>query len=156
MNLNVTFGQQFHGRRGTLRDFITKVDDITLLRWMIEVAKGLGDMHRFGIIHGDLKAENVIIMESGKAKIIDLAQSGYTAPYHAPEFPEVFESEGQWQSSIDIYSFGVVYWLLLFGTVDNLPERTFVAYYNANREMFINQPTRATICSECHRCPRAS
>lgn len=111
-----------YSRRGTLKKFITKVDDVTLLRWMVQVAKGLHDMHQVGIIHGDLKPENVIIMESGWAKIIDLAQSGYTTPYHAPEFPDLFESKGEWHCSVDIYSFGVVYWRMLFGTADELPQ----------------------------------
>src|SRR5437762_1108659 len=67
------------------------------------------------------RPENLIIMESGRAKIIDLAQSGYTISYHAPEFLDLFERKVEWHSSVDIYSFGVVYWRMLFGTADELP-----------------------------------
>jgi serine/threonine protein kinase len=87
-----------YGHRGTLKQFVvakrdqvTELDKRTSLKWMLQVAQGLRDMHAEGIIHGDLTPENVIIMD-GQAKIIDLAQSGYTAPYHAPEFPAVFET----------------------------------------------------------------
>jgi serine/threonine protein kinase len=89
---------------------------------MFEVMKGLQEMHCRGIIHGDLKPDNIIITESGHAKIIDLAQSGYTKSYHAPEFPELFESRDRWRSSVDIYSYGVVYWVLLSGDTAGLPE----------------------------------
>ena len=51
-------------------------------------------------------------------KSSNLAQSGYTKPCHAPEFPELFESQDQ---SIDIYSYGVIYWVLLSGDADRLP-----------------------------------
>ena len=110
-----------YGPCGTLKDFITKVDHVRLSKWMLKVAKGLDDMHRLGIVHGDLKPENVIIMESDEPKIIDLAQSGYTRNYHAPEFPDIFETETSWQSSLDIYSFGVVYSVLVSGPDVNLP-----------------------------------
>jgi len=111
-----------YGQRGTLKQLTTNVGTSSLSRWMLQVAKGLRDMHQVGIIYGHLKLENVVVTESDQAKIIDLAQSGYTAPYYAPEFPELFESKTQWQPCIDIYSFGVVYWRLLPGTAENLPQ----------------------------------
>ena len=113
-----------YGTGGTLKDFIGNVGEIPSL-WMLQVAKGLREMHRRGIIHGDLKPDNIIITESGQvkqAKIIDLAQSGYTKPYHAPEFPKIFQSKDQWRSSVDIYSYGVVYCSLLFGDIAGLLE----------------------------------
>ena len=103
-----------YGEGGTLKDFIGNVGEVRLLGWMLQVVKRLQEMHCQGIIHGDLKPDNIIIAKSGKAKIIDLAQSGFTKPYHAPEFPELFE--------IDIYSYGIIYWVLLFGDVASLPE----------------------------------
>ena len=88
---------------------------------MLKVAKGLEDMHQLGIVHGDLKPENVIIMESDEPKIIDLAPSGFTRNYHAPEFPDIFETGTSWRSSPDSYSFGVVYSVLVSGLDVNLP-----------------------------------
>ena len=111
-----------YGKGGTLRDVIGKVNKVRLRGWMLEVIKGLQEMHCRGIIHGDIKPDNVIITESGHTKIIDLAQSGYTKSCHAPEFPELFESRDQWRSSVDIYSYGVVYWVLLSGDTAGLPE----------------------------------
>jgi serine/threonine-protein kinase len=111
-----------YGKGGTLKDVIGNVDEVRLLRWMLQVVKGLQAMHCRGIIHGDLKPDNIIITGSGQAKIIDLAQSGYTISYHAPEFPEIFASRDQWRSSVDIYSYGVVYWVLLSGDTAGLPE----------------------------------
>jgi serine/threonine protein kinase len=110
-----------YGEKGTLKDFIGDIDEVYLQRWMLEVVKGLREMHRRGIIHGDLKPDNIIITESMRAKIIDFAQSGLTPQYHAPEFPELFESKDQWRPSIDIYSYGVIYWVLS-GLTTDLPK----------------------------------
>lgn len=108
-------------------------------------------MHRLGITHGDLKPENIIITETGQAKTIDLAQSGHTKSYTAPEFPEIFETKVQWRSSIDIYSF----WSCLLGPVfrkhgqpPTTRFRTCVADGELYSEMCCNQPHRAPICSE--------
>ena len=104
-----------------LKDFVTNVEYVRLLKWMLKVAKGLEDMHQLGIVHGDLKPKNVIIMESDEPKIIDLAPSGFTRNHHSPEFPDIFETETSWRSSLDSYSFGVVYSVLVSGLDVNLP-----------------------------------
>jgi serine/threonine-protein kinase len=41
------------------------------LRWGRQVAEGLAEAHAKGIIHRDLKTENVVISSSGHAKILD-------------------------------------------------------------------------------------
>ena len=43
----------------------------TLLRLVLDVADGLAAAHREGIIHRDLKTENVLITADGRAKITD-------------------------------------------------------------------------------------
>ena len=78
-------------------------------------------MHQHNVIHGDLKPENIIITRLDDAKIIDLAQSGFTATYHAPEMPTVVEDESPWRPSLDVYSFGVLYWILLGGDKETIP-----------------------------------
>jgi serine/threonine-protein kinase len=41
-------------------------------RWLREIAEALGALHRVGVAHGDLKAQNVIVREDGSACLVDL------------------------------------------------------------------------------------
>jgi tetratricopeptide (TPR) repeat protein/tRNA A-37 threonylcarbamoyl transferase component Bud32 len=54
-----------------------QVDYVELLRWLAEIATGLAAAHEAGIVHNDLKAENVLIGQDGVAKVTDfgIAQS---------------------------------------------------------------------------------
>src|SRR5262245_54250920 len=54
-----------------------------------EIAEGLAEAHGYGILHRDLKASNIMVMPSGRAKILDfgiakeLAREGETAAAEA-------------------------------------------------------------------------
>jgi len=89
-----------------------------------DVARGLGTMHHEGLIHRDLKLENVFVTKEGRAKIMDFGvvrdfhgQDEYqgfvvgTPPYIPPEIWLNRPADGR----SDLYSLGVMLYTLLCG-----------------------------------------
>lgn len=77
------------------------------LKWALEIAEGLSEMHAKSVMHGDLKPRNVIT-KTNVAKLIDFAGNGFSKPYYAPELHDVIARDLPWQTSVDIYSHGVL------------------------------------------------
>jgi serine/threonine protein kinase len=88
------------------------------------IARGLGAMHDEGLVHRDLKMENVILTTEGRAKIMDFglvrdsgAKDEYrgrvvgTPPYIPPEIWLGRPPDGR----SDLYSLGVILYALLCG-----------------------------------------
>lgn len=93
-----------------------------------EIAVAMHHSHVFGVIHRDLKPDNVMITSSGEVKISDFGlasslrrQGEHTnagqllgTPYYMA--PEQFRGEVL-DTRADIYSFGILLFQLLFGVV---------------------------------------
>lgn len=84
-----------------------------------KVARGLAHMHQMGWVHADMKPNNVVVLEDGSVKVIDLGQSCRvgtikeriqgTPDYIAPEQVHRREITGK----TDIYNLGAtMYWVL--------------------------------------------
>jgi eukaryotic-like serine/threonine-protein kinase len=93
-------------------------------RIICRIAEGLAAAHQGGILHRDLKPDNVLMTHRGQPKIADF---GLAKKLHGggsagerlagtPQFmaPELFQGEGASFAS-DVYSLGVCYFLLLTG-----------------------------------------
>lgn len=92
-----------------------------------QIANGLSEAHEMGVVHRDLKPQNIMIDPEGKAKIMDfgiarslaaigVTQTGMiigTPDYMSPEQVEGRESD---QRS-DIYSLGVLLYEMVTGSV---------------------------------------
>jgi serine/threonine protein kinase len=109
----------------------------TALELGIQIARGLSFAHQQGLVHRDVKPQNVLLNGNGEAKVTDfgiarsldvkhgLTQPGTvlgTSDYIAPE-----QAQGQRVDvHTDIYSLGVVMYELLTGEVP-FPAENFVA-----------------------------
>ncbi|XP_070553790.1 dual serine/threonine and tyrosine protein kinase-like [Ptychodera flava] len=92
------------------------------LQIAIEVAKAIRFLHSEGIVHRDIKTENVLLGVSDEVKIADfglckaeglITDSIVGAPIAMP--PEVIRGEAH-DKSIDVYAFGILLWFICDGT----------------------------------------
>jgi serine/threonine-protein kinase len=103
------------------------------LQWLIDIAQGLAVAHDAGIIHRDLKAENILINSRNEAKISDLGiaksqdfsatLTDHITGSYASMSPEQAMGEPLDFKS-DLFSFGILAYQLLcgahpFGETDN-------------------------------------
>lgn len=96
-----------------------------------QAAKGLSHAHHNGLIHRDVKPQNILVSESGQVKVVDFGLASYSEPDH-PEHrgltsegvivgtPDYLSPEQIRESSVDhradIYSLGCTLYHLLAGS----------------------------------------
>ena len=133
----------------TLKQRINRVgalDPQEAIAYAIEVARGLSVAHARNMVHRDIKPQNVLIDEEGRAKLTDfgisrqLEQDGVTATgrvlgttdYVAPE--QAMGKEVDPRS--DVYSLGVVLYEMLIGQVPfHADSQVGVAMKHVNEEL---------------------
>jgi eukaryotic-like serine/threonine-protein kinase len=108
----------------TLRELLDEEGHLAVtpaLQIAKQVCRGLGAVHRAGIVHGDLKPANVVVMTGGVAKLTDFGVARVrrqaatpfagTPPYMSPE--QVRGAEVDERS--DLYSAGIVMYEMFTG-----------------------------------------
>ncbi|MDJ0973141.1 MAG: serine/threonine-protein kinase [Planctomycetota bacterium] len=104
-------------------DLIQREDQIApldALRVIRQAANGLAAAHSKGIIHRDVKPQNLLLLEDGTVKVLDFGlAAGFddkservgTPHYMAPETCR----DGTAELGTDVYALGIVLWHLLTG-----------------------------------------
>lgn len=102
------------------------LDEATAIEYMIKIAGALRAAHSSGIVHRDVKPDNIMLTEQGEPKLADLGlakpmsgdadvtmggQAVGTPHYMAPEQVRGEEADGR----TDLYGLGATFWHLLAG-----------------------------------------
>lgn len=114
-----------------LEDYFKRVrpNCLQVVQLWYDIASALADCHSNGVIHRDIKPDNVLVSKDGYYKLVDFGISRYlgddfattmagTYPYMAPE---VYKHQA-YDHRADIYSLGImIYQMLNAGRVPFLP-----------------------------------
>ncbi len=124
----------------------------TAVRIVLELAAGLAEVHRHGLLHRDIKPANVVIEHSGAARLTDfglasfvdeessLTETGVVVGTPAYMSPEQARNGPQIDQRSDIYSLGATFYECLTGT------RPFRGKaHDILRQITEREPTRPTL-----------
>lgn len=146
-----------YAKGGSVRQFLTKRHNRSVplklaVKQALDVARGMEYVHRLGLIHRDLKSDNLLIFADKSIKIADfgVARIEVQTEGMTPETgtyrwmaPEMIQHRPYTQK-VDVYSFGIVLWELITGM---LPFQNMTAVQAAFA--VVNKGVRPIIPPDC-------
>ncbi|KAJ3558591.1 hypothetical protein NP233_g11479 [Leucocoprinus birnbaumii] len=104
-------------KNGNLHDYVPRLPQKSRLPLIVDVINGLGYLHVYGIIHSDLKGQNVLISDEGRGLLTDFGASHIVTATAAPTTstisktfrfaaPELVEDGAQPSKESDVWAFG--------------------------------------------------
>ena len=132
---------------GTLQDKLGKIDVPWSQRWQwaLQISEALVYLHQEGVLHRDLKAENILLDSQGRAKLADLGVAQVDALLQETEAsvvatgfqdkrfiaPENVRNETVSSKATDVYALGLVLWQLVTSQEPkNLGRENYLHYQN--------------------------
>ncbi|KAG9078186.1 hypothetical protein FS749_009843 [Ceratobasidium sp. UAMH 11750] len=116
---------------GTLPSYLDRYPDLDRCDMVMHVCNGLEYLHRIGVVHGDLKGNNVLVSDKGVPMITDFGNavlqqgtlqftetvklSGFTPRWTAPEILD--EREVKQSEKADVYALGMTILEIITGKV---------------------------------------
>ncbi|KII83772.1 hypothetical protein PLICRDRAFT_95753 [Plicaturopsis crispa FD-325 SS-3] len=109
-------------KNGSLVTYLKSVpslDDVDVLRAMHEIAKGMAYLHGHGVLHGDLKAANVLVDDNYHCLVSDFGQSEMKSEVYRVsgtppprgtlrwQAPEVLQGLNRLTTEVDVYAFAI-------------------------------------------------
>uniref|UniRef100_A0A2N9EY16 non-specific serine/threonine protein kinase n=1 Tax=Fagus sylvatica TaxID=28930 RepID=A0A2N9EY16_FAGSY len=146
-----------YAKGGSVRQFLTKRQNRAVplklaVKQALDVARGMAYVHELGLIHRDLKSDNLLINADKSIKIADfgVARIEVQTEGMTPETgtyrwmaPEMIQHRPYTQK-VDVYSFGIVLWELITGL---LPFQNMTAVQAAFA--VVNKGVRPIIPNDC-------
>ncbi|CAL8989466.1 unnamed protein product [Prunus brigantina] len=146
-----------YAKGGSVRQFLMKRQSRSVplklaVKQALDVARGMAYVHALGLIHRDLKSDNLLIFSDKSIKIADfgVARIEVQTEGMTPETgtyrwmaPEMIQHRPYTQK-VDVYSFGIVLWELITGM---LPFQNMTAVQAAFA--VVNKGVRPIVPSDC-------
>lgn len=128
-----------------------------------DILDGVDYLHHRGILHNDIKPDNILINKLGHARIIDFGLSSsydsiYTGVIGGSEgftAPEILQGEGYAGASSDIYSLGLIIQLLFGNKYQKIvkkctmlePEARYQSIGELKRALFVKRALPWAVCA---------
>ncbi|GMR37358.1 hypothetical protein PMAYCL1PPCAC_07553, partial [Pristionchus mayeri] len=113
-----------YGSAGDMKEFLQKhgpVHEATASLWMRQVISGISYIHKMGLVHRDLKLENIIIFSPTTVKIANFSRMEQDANAITDAFrglksysaPEILSGQPYNPYKADVWSMGVIAYSIL-------------------------------------------